>query len=77
METISLTKRIPKSQKVTVPLKQFKSGQEVEIVLFVYLASKKRKARPFDMEEWAQKWSCDLGDSIRSTEVESFTGRNF
>jgi hypothetical protein len=43
----------------------------------VYLASKKRKARPFDMEEWAQKWSCDLGDSIRSTEVESFTGRNF
>jgi len=77
METISLIKRIPKSRKVSVPLTQFKSGQEVELFLFVHLVSKKRKARPFDMEAWAQKWSCDLGDGIRSTEVESFTGRNF
>jgi len=77
METISLTKKIPKSKKITVPLTQFKYGQEVELLLFVSLTSKRQKARPFDMDEWAQKWSCDMGDSIRSTEVESFTGRNF
>lgn len=77
METISLIKKIPKSKKVTIPLTKFKSGQDVEILLFVNLLSEKRIVRPFDMEEWAKKWSFDFGDKIRSTEVESFTGRNF
>ncbi len=77
METISLIKRIPKSRKVTVPLPQFQYGQEVELLLFVNLVPKRQKARPFDMEEWAQKWSCDLGNDVRSAEVENFTGRNF
>jgi hypothetical protein len=77
METISLIKKIPKSKKVIIPLTQFKSGQDVEILLFVNILSEKKEGRPFDMEEWAKKWSSDFGDDIRSSDVENFTGRNF
>lgn len=77
MEAISIVKKIPKSKKITIPLPQFDSGQEVEILLFVNALSKPGKTGPFDMEAWAQKWAEDFDNEIRSTEVESFTGRHF
>jgi hypothetical protein len=77
MEAISFVKKIPKSKKITIPLSQFDSGQEGEILLFVNPLSNHGKAKPFDMEAWAQKWVRNLGNEIRSTDVESFTGRRF
>ncbi|MDZ7292625.1 MAG: hypothetical protein ONB44_21560 [candidate division KSB1 bacterium] len=79
MHAISFVKKIPKSKKITIPLPQFDPGQEVEILLFANPLSKHPDARAFDfdMEAWAKKWACNLGDEIRSTDVESFTGRAF
>jgi hypothetical protein len=35
------------------------------------------KNKMFDMAQWADKWETDLGVDIRSSDVESFTGRSF
>ncbi len=77
MAALSFIKKIPKSKKVLIPLPQFDSGEEVEILLFVNTVSKRNRKKPFDMEAWAKEQALDLGDEIRSTDVESFTGRDF
>ena len=77
METIALSKKIPKSKEVTISLPQFDTGQEIEILVVINPLPKHRKSEPFDMVKWAQEWAFNFGNEIKSSDVESFTGRRF
>ncbi len=77
METIAFTRKIPKSKEIIISLSQFDPGQNVEVLVVVNPLPKHRKSEPFDMVKWAQQWALDLGNKIKSSDVESFTGRRF
>ncbi len=77
MESIALVKKVPKSKRITIHLSKFEPGQEVEVQLLVKLLSPTKRSKPFDMVKWAEKWATDLGEEVRSDDVESFTGRRF
>ncbi len=67
------------SKQITLDLPQYNEGDEVELVVVInsLLKPKKEEKKFFDIEQWTIKWETDLGESIQSTDVESFTGRRF
>lgn len=79
MDTMIIRKRLNASKKITITLPQLNVGDEVALIV-VYDARdqiKKSGITSFNLEEWANEWSTDLGETIQSTDVEAFTGRSF
>jgi len=79
MQTLMFKKKIDASKKVTFDLPQFQEGEEIELLLVINSISsgEKRSNKFFDIKKWADKWETNLGEQIKSSEVDSFTGRNF
>ncbi len=79
MDTMVIRKRLSASKKITITLPQLNVGDEVALIV-VYDSReqiKKSERCQFDLESWAKEWAVDLGDTIQSTDVESFTDRSF
>jgi hypothetical protein len=79
MNTLVLRKKLTSSKKITVNLPQLNEGDEVALIV-VYndrdkMVNSARKL--FDLEQWANRWETDFRDTIKSTDVETFTGRRF
>ncbi len=79
METFVMKQTVDSSKQVVLDLPQCDEGDEVELIIVVHtLSASAPSKRPlFDMEQWANQWETDLGEEIQSTDVASFTGRNF
>ena len=79
METFMIKKKITASKKVVVDLPELNEGDEIELIIMVNQLPKITKSSNmvFDMEKWANEWEADLGEGIKSSDVEGFTGRNF
>ncbi len=78
MESLAFVKKIPKSKRISIHLPKFEPGQEVEVLLFVKPSLPATPSKPFNMAKWAEEWAGKFDDdSIRSDDVESFTGRRF
>lgn len=77
MQILTFKKKIDATKKVILDLPQFDEGDELEIVINSLIKTKKKEKKFFDIEQWANKWETDLGESIQSNDVESFSGRRF
>jgi len=79
METLLVKEKVNSQHQVVIDLPDINAGEEVEIMVFFASTTPPRQAKkqPFNLLEWAEKWESDFGESIRSTDVESFTGRSF
>ena len=79
MEPLFFKKKITASKQIVLDLPQLHEGDEIELLIMVKPFTKltKSKNRIFDMAQWANKWETDLGENIQSSNVESFTGREF
>ncbi len=79
METFVIKQKVNSSKQVVLDLPQCHEGDEVELIIVVHTLSVTvpSKTSIFDMEQWANQWETDLGEAIQSTDVASFTGRNF
>jgi len=76
MDTLIFRKKLSASKEITINLPQLNAGDEVALIV-VYSQMKKSERQRFDLDLWAEKWATDLGDTVQSTDVESFTGRSF
>lgn len=83
MEIVKTTKKIPKSRKVVLNIPEnFKTGQIVELTVSIEEVSTSngimntQKTR-LNLAEWAEKNAIEFEEPVQSTDVESFTGRNF
>jgi hypothetical protein len=79
VDTMIIRKRLNASKKITINLPQLNVGDEVALIV-VYDSrdqNKKFEHCRFDLEEWAEEWATNLGETIQATDIESFTGRSF
>ncbi len=79
METLVMKQKVNASKQVVLELPKFQEGDEVEVIMVVHAASSSSPAKHsvFDMAQWAKQWETDLGEDVHSTDVASFTGRDF
>ena len=79
METFIVKQKVSSSKQIVFDLPQYDEGDEVEVIIMVHTLSTSVpvKRTIFDMEQWANQWETDLGEDIASTDVASFTGREF
>jgi|GEM_PF-3522133 len=79
MQTMVLKKKVSSTGQITIDLPHVNEGEEVAVIV-VYPSHDKvgaSKKRIFDLEQWANRWETDLGEDVKSTDVESFTGRRY
>ncbi len=78
MESIAFVKKLPKSKRISIHLPKLEAGQEVEVRLFIKPALAAAPSQPFNMAKWADENAGEFDDdTVRSDDVESFTGRRF
>lgn len=79
MQTMVLKKKVSSTGQITIDLPQISAGEEVALIVVFNFREQARKSkkRIFDLEQWANRWETDLGDDVKSTDVDSFTGRRY
>lgn len=79
MQTIVLKKTVSSSGQITINLPQLSEGEEVALIVVYNSQEKSRNSmkKIFKLEQWANRWETDLGEEVKSTDVESFTGRRY
>ena len=78
MITIRVTADVKEDRKVELVLPpEVPVGMQEIVVTVTTEPSDSPKPRKASLSEWAKKYAEDLGDDIKSTDVEGFTGRRF
>lgn len=79
MQTMVMKKKVSSSRQITINLPQLSEGEEVALIVVYDSRGKIRKSgkKIFNLEQWANRWETDLGEDVKSTDVESFTGRRY
>ncbi|RQW02883.1 hypothetical protein EH223_11430 [candidate division KSB1 bacterium] len=79
MQTMVLKKKVSSTGQITINLPQVSEGEEVALIVVFNSREQVKKSgkRIFNLEQWANRWETDLGEDVKSTDVESFTGRRY
>lgn len=77
MATIRLTAEIKEDRRLEIVLPPEIPLGQAELTLSIEPMLDPPPERKFRLSEWAAKYAEDLGDEVKSTDVEGFTGRRF
>lgn len=77
MTIIRLTAEITEDRRVEIVLPPDTPLGQAELTVSIESATTPPPARKFRLSDWAAKYAEDMGDDVKSTDVEGFTGRRF
>lgn len=77
MATIRLTADITEERRIEIVLPPDTPLGQAELTLTIESVATPPPPRKFSLSDWAAKYAEDMGDDVKSTDVEGFTGRRY